>query len=109
MARQASTGRDSKNRLRRKQELDRLGLAPLPKRDSVLYGMASILDLFGQLMPPGYREAPDESDAWELYNDHLSIARDFWKAIDVFEAELPSERFPQQEALFDAERFRRSP
>lgn len=66
-----------------------------------LTGMASVLDVLGQV----HRPNPYETDLEALRRDYRMVRDDFWKALHYYESCIRSQHGGQEERLFDPDDF----
>jgi hypothetical protein len=72
------------------------------------FDMASAWDAFGRWARQRYADGKSGDDATDaLYRDQAIILQDLWIAVEKFESELPEEKLPRQQRLFDIDRVRR--
>ncbi len=94
----------------REKELTRIFTDYLFARPSFWSGVASVFDLFGRLDQNSYNysRTEEEADRRGLYTDYYTVGQDFWKALRMFESELPYDKRPQQDRLFDPDEVERA-
>jgi hypothetical protein len=79
-----------------------------PRAGGAWIDMASAWDAFGRWARQRYRDGRSGDDATDaLYRDQAIILQDLWVAVEKFESEVPEEKLPRQQRLFDIDKVRR--